>query len=290
MSRVTVLGLGIMGGGIARNLVAGGHAVAVWNRTRAKGAAIHGACVARTTREAAAGADLVLSCMSDDEASRAVWLGDDGALAGTPKGAIVVETGTLTPSWIREWASRARDLGLRPLDAPISGSRNQVAAREITFFVGGDEADLEAARHILAATSKGQYHCGPIGSAAMMKLINNLVGSVQTAALAEGLALAERCGLDMAKVSHVLSNGSCGSPFVRASVPRILSRTYETHFAVRWMVKDLDYALAECARFGVQAPFGALARARYQAAADAGHADADLTAVAELVRGPRNAT
>lgn len=290
MSRVAVLGLGIMGGGIARNLLAAGHEVTVWNRTREKAGAIVGARVADTPREAAAEAELVLSCMSDDEASRAVWLGDEGALAGTPKGAVVVETGTLTPGWVREWASRARDFGLRPLDAPISGSRSQIAACEITFFVGGDEEDLEAARPVLSATSKGQYHCGPIGSAAMIKLINNMVGSVQTAALAEGLALAERSGLDMAKVTHVLSNGSCGSPFVRASVPRILSRTYETHFAVRWMVKDLDYALAECARFGIHAPFGVLARARYQAAADAGHADADLTAVAELVWGPRSVT
>ncbi len=284
MSRVAVLGLGIMGSGIARNLLAAGHDVAVWNRTREKAEAVAGARVATTPCEAATGAELVISCVSDDEASRAVWLGEHGALAGARKGAIVVEMGTLTPGWIYEWASKARELGLRPLDAPISGSRNQIAAREVTFFVGGDEADIEAARPVLAATSKGQYHCGRIGSGATMKLINNLVGSVQTAALAEGLVLAERCGLDMAKVTHVLSNGSCGSPFVRASVPRILARTYETHFAVRWMVKDLDYALAECARFGVQAPFGALARARYQAAADAGHADADLTAVAELVR------
>ncbi len=208
MQRIAVLGVGIMGGGIARNLVAAGHEVTVWNRSREKADAIEGARVAETPREAAEGAELVLSCVSEDEASRTVWLGDEGALTGASRGSIVVETGTLSPGWTREWASNARDLGLRPLEAPISGSKNQVAAREITFFVGGDEADLEAARSMLSATSKGQYHCGPIGSAAMVKLINNLVGSVQTAALAEGLVLAERCGLDMAKVTHVLSNGS----------------------------------------------------------------------------------
>lgn len=284
MERVAVMGLGIMGSGIARNLVAAGHEVAVWNRTRSRAEAIAGARVAATPREVAAGAEVVLACVSDDEASRAVWLGANGAFAGASSGAVVIETGTLSTAWIAEWATEARRRGLRPLDAPISGSRPAIEARSITLFVGGDEADLAAVRGVLSSTSKAQLHCGPTGSGARMKLINNMVGASQAAALAEGLVLAERCGLDMAKVADVLSNGSCGSPFVRSAVPRMLARDYATNFATRWMVKDLDYALAECAHFGIDAPIGHLTRARYQAAADAGHADADLTAVVELAR------
>lgn len=286
MKRVAVLGIGIMGGGIARNLVAAGYDVAVWNRTRSRAEAIAGARVAEAAREAASGAEVVIACVGDDAASRAVWLGVDGAFAGSAPGAVVVETGTLSTGWIAEWAAEARRRGLRPLDAPISGSRPAIEARSITLFVGGDERDLAAVRDVLSATSKVQLHCGSTGSGAMMKLINNMVGAAQAAALAEGLALAERSGLDLAKVADVLSNGSCGSPFVRSAVPRMLSRDYATNFATRWMVKDLDYALAECAAHDVPAPLAALTRARYQAAADAGYADADLTAVMELARRP----
>src|SRR5271163_3110302 len=140
MQRVALLGLGTMGAGMAANWLAKGFDLTVWNRTRARTHALadKGARVATTPREAAEGADCVFAMVADDTASRAVWLGDDGALAGAKTGAVVVESSTLTPDWVRELAGRARAKGCAFLDAPVGGSRQAAASGELRLFVGGD--------------------------------------------------------------------------------------------------------------------------------------------------------
>jgi 3-hydroxyisobutyrate dehydrogenase len=146
MQRVAILGLGIMGGGMAANWLAKGFEVSVWNRTAAKAQALagKGAKVAATPREAATGADFIFAMVADDDASRSVWLGNDGALAGAKSGAIGVESSTLTPEWIRELARQAQAKGVGFLDAPVGGSRPAAASGELRFFVGGDPQTYEA--------------------------------------------------------------------------------------------------------------------------------------------------
>ncbi len=169
-TRVAVLGLGLMGGGMARRLLAAGFSVAVFNRSRAKADALAaaGAQVASTPRAAAAGANVILSMVADDTAARTVWLAPDGALAGAPRGAIAIDSSTVTPGWIRELAAASAGAGLGLLDAPVTGSRSHAAAGELTFLVGGDAAVLERARPVLAAMGE---QLGRVGNASSLHAI-----------------------------------------------------------------------------------------------------------------------
>ena len=155
MQRVALLGLGAMGAGLAANWLKKGYPLTIYNRTpeKAKALAGAGAKVAATPREAAKNADFIVGLVPDDEVSRAVWLGEEGALAGAKKSAIAIESSTLTPDWVRELAGEAEKRGLDFLDAPLGGSKPAAAAGEVRFFVGGEAAALEAARPALAAVS-----------------------------------------------------------------------------------------------------------------------------------------
>lgn len=286
MQRVAVLGLGIMGSGMAHNLLKAGFQTTVYNRTREKAQSLEaeGAHVAATAREAAQNADVVLSMVAEDTASRAVWLGPEGALAGVQSGAVVIESSTLTTGWIRELAQAAQERGCAFLDAPVRGSKAQAEGGELNFLVGGEATVLEQVQPVLEAMGRRIDHLGPVGSGATMKLINNLMGGVQIALLAEGLVLAEQAGLDMEKVVPLLINGAPGSPLVKGKAARIVARDYSTEFALRWMHKDLGYALDEATQHNVSMATVAAAREIYRMAMARGHADDDFAAVAEALR------
>jgi 3-hydroxyisobutyrate dehydrogenase len=286
MQQVALLGLGIMGNGMARNLIKAGMQVTVYNRTRPKAQALRaaGAQVADTPREAAQQADVVISMVADDVASRAVWLGEDGALAGVQSGALLIESSTLSTKWARELAAAAQEHGCQFLDAPVAGSKPAAEAGELVFFVGGEAAAFEQAQPLFEAMGRRAEHLGPTGSGATMKLVNNLMGGVQVAVLAEGLVLAEQAGLDMEKVVPLLLNGAPGSPIVKGKAARIVARDYHTDFALRWMHKDLGYALEEAAQHTVPLPTVAAARELYRFAMARGVGDEDFSAIAEALR------
>ncbi len=289
MNSIAFLGLGTMGGGMAARLVDAGHRVTVWNRHRRRADALvaRGARAADTPREAAAGADLVLAMVADDAASRAVWLGPDGALAGVPRGAVAVDSSTLSPGWIAELAGHAAGAGCDLLDAPVTGSRTHAAAGQLLFLVGGSQGALDRARPALEAMARGVVHVGPTGTGAQLKLINNFVCGVQAAALAEGIALIERLGLDPAKAFPVLADGAPGSPLVKGVGVRMLGHDYAVNFALGLMHKDLSYAIAEGARAGLPLRTAETARALFADAIDAGLGDADFAAVVEPIRDGR---
>ncbi len=284
--RVAVLGLGLMGSGMAKNLLRAGFPLTVYNRSRDKAAplAAAGAGVAETPRQAVEGADVVISMVVEDSASRAIWLGETGALAAASAGTILIECSTLSTAWVRELAGLAAGKGCALLDAPVTGSQPQAEAGELGFFVGGDADVLKAATPIFNAMGQRINHLGPSGSGAAMKLINNLMGGVQMVVLAEGLALAEQAGLDMEQVVTLLANGAPGSPMVKNKAPRMVARNYETQFALRWEHKDLTYALEEGVHQTVPLPTVAAAREVYRMAMARGLADMDLSAVVEVLR------
>src|SRR5688500_10737963 len=205
--KITVMGLGIMGGGMASQLVQKGFDVTVWNRNSARAAPLvkAGAHLAPTPADAVRAADLVFAMLADDEASRAVWLGAGGALAAMRDGAIAIESSTLTIDWIRELAAAAQARGVGFLDAPVTGSKAQAESGALAFLVGGPAELLERARPALAAMSGNVAHLGPSGSGALMKLINNFLCGVQVASLAEAMAMAERSGLDPRRAAAVLA-------------------------------------------------------------------------------------
>lgn len=287
MNSIAFLGVGTMGAGMAGRLLEAGFTVAVWNRHRDRTDALvaRGARAADSPKAAASGADLVISMVADDAASRAVWLGPDGALAGAARGTIAIESSTLSPAWIGELAGHAAKAGCELLDAPVTGSRTHAASGDLLFLVGGPAAALERARPALAAMgSRGIVHLGPTGSGARLKLINNFVCGVQAAALAEAVALIERLGLDPAQAFPVLSDGAPGSPLVKGVGQRMLKHDYAVNFALGLMHKDLSYAIAEGARAGVPLRTAGVARDLFGDAIAAKLDDSDFAAVIEPLR------
>ncbi|HUI57244.1 MAG TPA: NAD(P)-dependent oxidoreductase [Bryobacteraceae bacterium] len=287
MQSVALLGLGNMGAGMARRLLKAGFALTVYNRTRARAEALaaDGAAVAVSPREAAEHADIVISMVADDNASRGAWMGDTGALAGARAGAILIESSTLSVAWVKTLAAAASTKGCAFLEAPVTGSKAQAESGELLFLAAGDAATLDSMRPVLAAMSRGVVHLGPIGSGATMKLVNNFVCGVQTAALAEAMATIENSGLNRDQALDVLCNGAPGSPLVKGVSRRMAERDYRVNFALQLMLKDLTYALAEGARHGVSLHTAQAALDVFRAAAAAGLGDKDMAAVVEPYRG-----
>jgi len=285
---IAVLGLGNMGAGMARRLLGSGFPVTVYNRRREISAdfATAGAKVATTPAEAARGAELVLSMVSDDEAARAVWLGTNGALTDIAAGTIVVESSTVTPDWVEELGAAASAKNCPVLDTPVTGSKMQANSGQLLFLVGGSAEVLEKARPVLQAMSRDIMHLGPLGSGARMKLINNFVAAVQVAALAEAIALIDRVGLDAVQGLSVLTNGAPGSPLVKTIATRISEKRYETQFAARLMEKDLRYATRMAHGVGLALTTAEPATWLFREAVLHGFGDQDMASVVEplLVR------
>jgi 3-hydroxyisobutyrate dehydrogenase len=284
--RIAFLGLGLMGGGMARRLLGAGFAVTVFNRNpaRAEPLAAAGARVAGSPREAAAGAEVVFSMVADDAASRAMWLGPDGAIAGAARGAVLVECSTLTVAWVQELAQAAAAAGAECIDAPVTGSKNQAAAGELNFLTGGNAAALETIRPALNAMGRSVTHLGPTGSGALLKLINNFLAGVHVAATAEAVAWIERTELDRAQAIAFLSDSAVGSPVTKTVAARMCAPDFTPNFFLRLMAKDLGYASGEAAKAGQQLTSAAMARDVFQRAIAAGHGDKDMSAVVEPLR------
>ena len=289
MSLVAFVGLGRMGRGMAGRLLGAGHQVVVHNRTpeRAADLLARGAQWGDTPASAAQGADAVVVMVSDDEASRRVWTAPDGVLAGAPaQGALAVECSTLSSGWVRELAAAAQDRGLRYLDCPVTGLPEAAAAGALTLLVGADPADLTAAEPVLAPLSGERLHFGPVGAGTAYKLIVNLMGAVQIAGAAEGLALAERAGLDLDQVARAIASGQAASPQVVRNSRRMADGDHdEVVFSGRLRRKDAAYAVAVADELGVGAPFGRTALAGLDRLLAAGLGDRNESSIIEVARG-----
>jgi 3-hydroxyisobutyrate dehydrogenase len=258
----------------------------VYNRNPEKAGAFAaaGALVARSPREASARSEIVLSMVSDDEASRAVWLGDQGALAGALPGAVLIESSTLTVAWIKELALAASARGLDLLDAPVTGTKPHAASGQLLFLVGGSTAALAKAREVFSVLGREATHLGPSGSGALLKLVNNFLCGVQAASLAEALALVRRSDLDPEKALAVLTNGAPGSPLIKTISERAAARNFTPNFLLRLMTKDLGYASEEGIRHGVRLQTAASALEVFRQAMAAGYGEMDFSAVLESLR------
>jgi len=283
---VALLGLGTMGHGMALNLLKAGFPLIVWNRTPAKAESLvkSGATIAATPAQAAKDAQIVIAMVSDDEVSRSVWLGAEGALASMHSGAIAVDSSTLSPDWIAELQAAVSSRGLRMADAPVTGSRMQAEAGQLTFLVGTDDATLAAITPVLRPMSKEILHLGPVGSGTQMKLINNFLSAVQVSSFAEAVAWIERTGLSRDTALDFLKRAAPGSPIFATMAERMTRRTYDVHFLLRLIEKDLRYAHAAAASLGVDLSMSSAAEKLFQAARENGWGDKDMSAVLEAVR------
>lgn len=288
-SPIAFLGLGNMGAAMALRLLQAGYKVRVYNRTpaRARRLAPYGAIVATTPREAAEGAQVVFSMVADDKASRDVWLGRNGALAANlARGARIVECSTLSAGWIHALAKRAKDRGVRYVDCPVTGIPADVTEGRLILFVGADKSDLTALKPVFSALAREVIHFGPIGAGNAYKLMINLMGSVQIAALAEGLVLAERAGLKLDKVVYALTKGAAASPQVIRNAHRMLEGRHERNivFSGRLRLKDTRYGVDLARRLGVNARLGKVALRHYQALVDSGQGEVNESKLIDSVR------
>ena len=290
IKNVTLIGLGSMGTGIAQNILKAGFDLTVYNRTVAKTEPLAGAGakVAASPFEAARDADLVICIVADDGASRKVWLGDEGAIAGARKEAILIEGSTLSHTWVRELASHTAERGFAFLDAPVNGGPSVAAAGQLKMIVGGEANVLERARPVLESFTEQITHMGPNGTGTMTKLVNNLMSGVQMVALAETLYMAERAGLDLERVVSVITSSGPASPLVKRNAPIMAARKYgEPSFLLQHIRKDVRYALRLAEEVDAPLTTGQAAREVYRMAGKLGYDESGFTEVFEALHDQR---
>ena len=286
--RVGVIGLGVMGTPMARNLLKSGHEVTVFAR-RADAMAPLAAAGARTSAspaEAAAVSDVTITMVLDTRAVESVVLGPGGIIEGARSGSIVVDHSTIEPEGARRVAATLQSRGIEMLDAPVSGGAVVAEAGTLSIMVGGDEAALERVRPILACYGKTIVHIGPSGAGQVAKACNQICTIVNTLGAAEAMLLAERAGVDPAKVKDVLMTGFGASRMLEVQAPKMIARNFEAKVESRLHHKDIQIVLDMARALGLDLP-GSAAAARVIAALQArGGATRDTAAVFEVLDNP----
>ena len=262
---VGFVGIGIMGSGMARNLVAKGHDVVVWNRTRERAEAIVGASIAGSPREVAERCEVVAICVSDTPDVEAVLGGDAGILAGLGEGSLVVDHSTISPSATHRFATLAAEKGAAWVDAPVSGGSEGAANGTLSIMVGGTDADVARARPIMEAYGTTITHVGPVGAGQQVKLVNQVLVVVTQLAVSEGLLLAEAAGLDLDATLSAVTGGAAGSWMLANRGPQMAVRDWRPGFTIDLQQKDLRLVLEAADELGVPLPGTALVFQLYRA-------------------------
>ncbi|RUO62269.1 NAD(P)-dependent oxidoreductase [Pseudidiomarina insulisalsae] len=255
------IGLGVMGYPMAGHLQAKGYATTVYNRTQEKAeqwVEEHGGKLAETPREVAAGADVVLVCVGNDDDVRSVFYGDDGLLASIAENTIVIDHTTASAELARELAEEVHNRIAVFLDAPVSGGQQGAQNGVLTAMIGGDEEAFNDAQDVLACYCKTREYMGPAGHGQLAKMVNQICIAGVVQGLAEGLQLARKVGLDADTLIRAISQGAAGSWQMQNRYQTMWQGHYEHGFAVDWMRKDLKFALAEADRNGLSMPLTAL--------------------------------
>src|SRR6516225_3515926 len=247
MGHVAFIGLGRMGHGMAGRYLDAGFRLAVWNRSKEKAEDLiaRGAQWATSPEDAAIDADAVVTMVADDEASRAIWLGTNGAAANMKAGTLAIECSTVSYAHALDMSREIKSRGLIYIDCPVTGLPDAAASGRLTLLVGADAADLEKARPFLEPIGSTIRHFGAVGTGTVYKLINNLMGAIQIAGIAEGLAIAEQAGLDMKLVLEAIESGVAASPQVIRHSRRMAARNFAgATFTAALRHKDAAYAVA----------------------------------------------
>ena len=261
MTKVSFLGLGVMGFPMAGHLAAAGHEVTVFNRTQAKAKAWiekHGGKSAATPAEAAEGRDVVFCCVGNDEDVRSVTTGEGGAFPAMKKGAVFVDHTTDSAELARELDAAAKAGGFAFIDAPVSGGQAGAEGGKLTVMCGGDEAAYSAAEPLIGSYAKACRLMGPAGSGQLTKMVNQLCIAGIVQGLSEGLRFATNAGLDPEAVIAVISKGAAQSWQMENRWKTMVDGEFDHGFAVNWMRKDLAICLDEARRNGSALPLAAM--------------------------------
>jgi len=261
MTKITFLGLGVMGYPMAGHLARAGHEVKVYNRTAAKAgawASEHGGATGATPADAGRGAEMVMACVGNDDDLRSVCLGPDGAFATMAEGSIFVDHTTVSAAVTRELYEAARVKGIAFVDAPVSGGQAGAENGQLSIMCGGDQADFDRAAPVMAVYSKLCRWIGESGAGQMTKMCNQIAIAGLVQGLSEALHFAAKAGLDGASVVEVISQGAAGSWQMSNRYETMLDDHFEHGFAVDWMRKDLGICLATADENGASLPVTAL--------------------------------
>ena len=285
MATVGFVGLGVMGGGIAKRLLGAGHEVHGYNRTREKARPLEelGLVLEDTPRRAAAAGDVVFSMVTNVEALRAIAEGDDGILAGLSPDSVWVDMSTAAPAVSRELAERVRELGGDMLDAPVSGSVSTLEEGHLSIIVGGSEEAYERVRPLLLDIGPTVNRIGDNGQALLMKIAINLSLHVQMVAFCEGLLLAEKDGIDRETAVEVMLSSVIASPMLKYRAPFVLELPDEAWFDVNMMQKDMLLALEAGRQLDVPMPTTAVSNELLTAARGMGLEHEDFAVVYEVL-------
>jgi 3-hydroxyisobutyrate dehydrogenase len=266
--KVAFIGLGVMGYPMAGHLQRSGHEVCVYNRTTARAdawVAEYAGTRALTPAAAAAGVELVLLCVGNDDDVRAVVYGEQGVLAGMTAGTLLIDHTTTSAVLAEELAERSGEQGVRFLDAPVSGGQAGAQKGTLTIMIGGAEVDVERARSLLDSYGQRITRVGEHGAGQRCKMVNQICIAGILQGLSEGFTLARASGLDIATVAGVLGGGAAQSWQLDNRAATMAAGQFDFGFAIEWMHKDLGFCLQEAARLGLSLPMTQDVDGHYQA-------------------------
>jgi 3-hydroxyisobutyrate dehydrogenase len=261
MARIAFIGLGVMGGPIARHLAKAGHEMTVYNRSGAKAdkwVAEHGGTKAASPAEAASGAEVVLSCVGTDDDLASITLGRDGVFAAMAKGGLFIDHTTVSARIARQLAVEAKGRGLLCVDAPVTGGQAGAENGTLAIMCGGSEAAVEAARPIMAAYAKRVVHVGGPGDGQTAKMANQICIAGVLQGLSEAMHFAQCAELDLDKVFDAVSGGAAQSWQMDNRWATMAKGEFDFGFAVDWMRKDLGLAIDEARANGASIPIAAM--------------------------------
>ena len=258
--KVGFIGLGIMGGAMAANLLKAGFDLTVWNRTpgRITPLAEAGAAVADGPADVAARSDIIVTCVSDTPDAEAVILGPGGVIEGARPGALVIDCSTISPEATKTIAARLKERGVHLLDAPVSGGSEGAAKGTLSIMLGGDAAQVTRAMPVLQAMGQTITHVGGQGAGQMAKLVNQVLVVVTMQGVAEALLLAQAGGLDLEQTLAAVGGGAAGSWMLNNRGPQVIRRDWRPGFTIDLQQKDLRLVLEAADQLGVPAPATAL--------------------------------
>jgi 2-hydroxy-3-oxopropionate reductase len=285
MTTVTVIGLGIMGGPIAANLVKAGYDVVGYNRSPEKVDRLReqGGRGAASFAEAVRDADVVLTVLPDSPDVEAVVFGDDGILANAPRGSLLIDASTIRPDVSVRIAEAAAAAGVRAIDAPVSGGEAGAIEGSLSIMVGGEAADVAAARPVLAAVGTTVVHVGPAGAGQTVKAANQLIVAGTIELVAEALVFLEAHGVDTEAAVKVLAGGLAGNRILDRKAAGMIQRKFQPGFRVDLHHKDLGIVISAAREAGVTIPLGAVVAQLMGALRAGGHGSLDHSALLLLV-------
>jgi 3-hydroxyisobutyrate dehydrogenase len=286
MKKIGIIGAGIMAAGMAQNFLKAGYEVFVWNRSpeKLKPLIANGAKQLSSPKEVASAADITIECVSDDDASRGVWLGDDGILAGASNAKVLIASSSLSIKWTDELAKLCKERGFKFLDMPLTGSRTGAENGTLRLLIGAEPDVLDSVRSDLEVISEKIYHFGPPGSGMRSKLVLNTLIGIHMNATAQALRFAEKAGINSEEFGNALIDGNMGpaSPSAKLVIDSANWQQGHVNFAIDLLEKDLRYAQSMAEKYGFNFDLLNDTQADFKKAQDSGLGTSDVTSIKKI--------